>query len=177
MLLTKTTSAVLIPSVFWLAWSAMGRKTAAFLQVALAVAIVPAALTKGYAALVSAMGYGADYKNFFSLNALEDFDWRQSLDTLIELARNCLWIDRVLYPGGPRVLVLAVVWNRKLWSNLSLPRRGSHLRARRLFIFRLAGRIRAALFPRDACADRQDRSADAGRAARTFECSSNSAQS
>ena len=137
MLLTKTTSAVLIPSVFWLAWSAMGRKAAASLRVALAVAIVPAALTRGYAALVSAMGYGADYKYFFSRNALDDFDWRQSLDTLIELARNCLWIDRVLYPVVFAILVLTLVWKRKLWSNALFAASWLALAGQASFIFRL----------------------------------------
>jgi len=133
--LTKTTSAVLIPSVFWLAWSAMGRKAAAFLRVALAVAVVPAALTRGYAVLVSAMGYGADYKYFFSRNALDDFDWSQSFDTLIELGRNCLLVDRVLYPVALVILVLALIWKRSCGPMPSLLRRGSHLRARRLLSF------------------------------------------
>jgi 4-amino-4-deoxy-L-arabinose transferase-like glycosyltransferase len=137
MLLTKTTSAVLIPSVFWLAWSAMGRKAAAFLRVALAVAIVPAALTKGYAVLVSAMGYGADYKYFFSRNALDDFDWSQSLNTLIELLRNCLSIDRVLYPVILVILVLALVWRRKLWANSLFTASWLALAGQASFIFRL----------------------------------------
>ena len=136
-LLTKTTSAVLIPSVFWLAWSAMGRKAAAFLRAALAVAIVPAALVKGYAALVSAMGDAADYNYFFARNALEDFDWSQSLNTLIELARNCLWIDRVLYPTALIILVLALVWKRKLWSNALFTASWLALTGQAAFIFRL----------------------------------------
>ncbi len=137
MLLTKTTSALLIPSVFWLAWSAMGRKTSAFLRVALAVAIVPAALTRGYAALVWAMGYGADYRYFFSRNALDDFDWSQSLDTLVELGRNCLSIDRVLYPVVLVILVLTLVWKRKLWSNSLFAASWLALAGQACFIFRL----------------------------------------
>jgi hypothetical protein len=152
MLLTKTTSAVLIPSVFWLAWSAMGRKAAAFLRVALAVAVVPAALTRGYAVLVSAMGYGADYKYFFSRNALDDFDWSQSLNTLIELARNCLLVDRVLCPVALVILVLALVWKRKLWSNALFYRVVARTCGPGVFYLSPAGRLRTALFPRDACA-------------------------
>ena len=136
-LLTKTTSAVLIPSVFWLAWSAMGRKVAASLRAALAVAIVPAALMKGYAALVSAMGYGADYKYFFFKNAWEDFAWRQSLDTLIDLLHNCFWIDRVLYPVALIILVLTVVWKRMLWSNPLFAASWLALAGHAAFIFRL----------------------------------------
>jgi hypothetical protein len=115
----------------------MGRKAAAFLRVALAVAIVPAALTKGYAVLVSAMGYGADYKYFFSRNALDDFDWSQSLNTLIELLRNCLSIDRVLYPVILVILVLALVWKRKLWANSLFTASWLALAGQASFIFRL----------------------------------------
>lgn len=176
MLLTKTTSAVLIPSVFWLAWSAMGRKLVASLQGALAVAIVPAALTRGYAALVSAMGYGADYKYFFFKNALEDFDWRHGLDTLIDLLRNGLWIDRVLYPVALVILVLAVVSNRKSWSNPLFASSWLAL-AGQAFSLPLARRLRAALFPCDACADRLHRGARVGWRARTFESKSDAVQS
>jgi hypothetical protein len=137
MLLTKTTSAVLIPSVFWLAWSAMGRKAAASLRAALAVAIIPAVSTKGYAALASAMGYGADYKHFFSVNALDDFAWRHCLDTLTQLLRNCLWIDGVLYPVALAILVVAVVWKRKLWSNPLFAASWLALAGQASFLFRL----------------------------------------
>jgi hypothetical protein len=137
MLLTKTTSAVLIPSVFWLAWSATGRKAAAFLRVVVVVAVVPAALTRGYAVLVSAVGYGADYKYFFSRNALDDFDWSQSFDTLIELGRNCLLVDRVLYPVALVILVLALIWKRKLWSNALFVASWLALAGQASFIFRL----------------------------------------
>jgi 4-amino-4-deoxy-L-arabinose transferase-like glycosyltransferase len=137
MLLTKTTSAVLIPSVFWLAWSAMDCKASASLRVVLAVAIVPAALIKGYAALVSAMGYGADYNYFFSRNALDDFAWRQSFDTLIELGRNCLLVDRVLYPVALVILVVTLVWKRKLWSNALFAASWFALAGQASFIFRL----------------------------------------
>jgi hypothetical protein len=117
MLLTKTTAAVAIPAIFWLAWTAMGRTRAALLSVVLAVAVVPAGLLKGYAALAAALGYGGDYRYFFSTNAMPDIDWRQTIPTLAELLRNCFWIDRVLYPVALVILVLTVAWKRKLWRN------------------------------------------------------------
>jgi hypothetical protein len=83
------------------------------------------------------MGYGADYRYFFSRNALEDFDWSQSLDTLIELLRNCLWIDRVLYPLILVILVLTLVWKRKLWSNALFAASWLALAGQASFIFRL----------------------------------------
>jgi hypothetical protein len=117
MMLTKTTSALLVPAVLWFAWSATERTLAGLLRTITAVAVLPAALLKSYSALVSALGYGADFKYFFGVNAMPDIDWRQTLGTLAELLRDCFWIDRVLYPLGLVILLLTVAWKRKLWSN------------------------------------------------------------
>jgi 4-amino-4-deoxy-L-arabinose transferase-like glycosyltransferase len=72
MVLTKTTAALLVPAVFWVAWSAMGRKPVELMRATLAVAVIPAAFLKGYAALTSVLGYGADYRYFFDVNAMPD---------------------------------------------------------------------------------------------------------
>jgi len=100
MLLTKTTSALLVPAVFWMAWSAMGLRPAGLLRAIAAVAVLPAVLVKGYAALVAALGYGADYQYFFGVNAMPDIDWSRTFSTLSNFFQNCIWIDRVLYPVG-----------------------------------------------------------------------------
>lgn len=117
MLLTKTTSAVLIPSIFWLTWSTAGCKLVPFLRATFAVAIIPIAIVKGYSVLVAALGYGADYQSFFDLNSMENYVWPQSFVTLTELLRNSFWIDQVLYPVALAILVVTVFWKRKLWSN------------------------------------------------------------
>lgn len=117
MILTKTTAVLLTPAVFWVLWAALGRRLGGLLRAVAAVVVVPAALVKGYAALVSALGYGADYKYFFDVNAMPDIAWGQTLATLRDLFENCIWIDRVLYPMALVILVLTVAWKRKLWSN------------------------------------------------------------
>ena len=117
MLLTKTTAVMLIPAVFWLAWSAMERRWAGFWRAAVAAAVAPLALVKGYAALVAALGYGADYKYFFDVNAMPELDWRQTAATIGLLFQNCLWVDRVLYPVGLAILAVTVAWKRGLWRN------------------------------------------------------------
>jgi Dolichyl-phosphate-mannose-protein mannosyltransferase len=117
MILTKTTSALLVPAVFWIAWSAMDRKTGGLLRVGVAMALLPAILLKCYAWLMSALGYGADYKYFFDVNAMPDIDWRQTFATLYQLLQNGFWVDRVLFPIGLLILVLTVAWKRKLWRN------------------------------------------------------------
>jgi hypothetical protein len=117
MLLTKTTAALLIPAVGWMAWSSIGRNAPGLLKSIAALILVPAAFVKGYAAFASALGYGADYNYFFGVNAMPDIDWRQTLSTLHDLFLNCFWIDRVLYPVGLVILVVTAAWKRKLWSN------------------------------------------------------------
>jgi hypothetical protein len=135
MMLTKTTAALLVPAVFWVAWAATGRKPAGLLRVTLAVVVFPAALLKGYAALATVEGYGADYKYFFDVNAMPDIEWGQAFSTLSGLIQNCFWIDRVLYPIGLLILVLTVVWKRKSWSNPLFAASWMAIAAQAVFIF------------------------------------------
>jgi hypothetical protein len=119
-LLTKTTIAVLLPAVAWVAfcawpssglgWRALGRAIAA-------VAIAPLALLKLWVLFVSWLGYGADYKYFFGVNAMPDIDWSQSLHWLHDLAVNGFWIDRLLYPLALVILLASVAFKRRLWRN------------------------------------------------------------
>jgi len=136
MLLTKTTGAVLLPAVIWVAWRAMGGRLGGFVRAALAVGAVPAILVKSYAAIAAWMGYGADYKYFFDVNALPDIEWGQTLATLHDFFVNCLWVDRVLYPMGLAILVLTVAWKRKLWSNPLFAASWLVMAAEAVFIFR-----------------------------------------
>lgn len=117
MVLTKTTALLLLPAVLWMAWSAARRTWRSLLRALVFIAVLPAALLTGYSVLVSAMGYGLDYRYFFSVNAMPGLDWGQTFSTLTDLFQNCFWIDRVLYPVGLAVLILALAWRRKLWAN------------------------------------------------------------
>jgi hypothetical protein len=117
MMLTKTTAALLMPAVFWVAWSAMGYKPAGLFKAILTVGVLPAAIFKGYAVLAAKLGYGDDYRYFFDVNAMPDIDWRQTFATLSTFFQNGFWIDRVLYPFLLLILILTVVWKRKLWGN------------------------------------------------------------
>lgn len=117
MLLTKTTSALVIPAAIWIAWCAMERKAAGLARAVVALAVLPAALVKCYEVLIARLGFGQDYHYFFSVNAMPEFDWRQTIPALHDLFLNCFWIDRVLYPVGLCILVMTVAWKRRLWSN------------------------------------------------------------
>jgi hypothetical protein len=135
MMLTKTTAALLVPAALWVAWSAMGLKLGGFVRAVVATMVVPAVLVKGYAALVAAMGYGADYRYFFEVNAMPDIAWEQTLATLRDLFENCFWIDRVLYPVGLAILVVTVAWKRGLWRNPLFAAAWMVLGAQAVFIF------------------------------------------
>jgi hypothetical protein len=117
MVLTKPTGALLAPAILWMAWRAMGGTLGGFARAVLAVAAIPVVLLEGYAGLVKALGYGADYKYFFDVNAMPDIAWKQSFATLAELSGNCFWVDRVLFPAGLAILVLSLAWKRELWRN------------------------------------------------------------
>lgn len=135
MMLTKTTAALLTPAVGWVLWSALGRRPGGLVRSVAAVVVVPAALVKGYALLASALGYGADYRYFFDVNAMPDIAWAQTLGTLRDLFENGIWLDRVLYPVGLAILVVTVAWKRKLWSNPLFAASWMVLAAVAVFIF------------------------------------------
>jgi hypothetical protein len=135
MILTKTTAVLLIPAIFWIAWSAMGRKATGLWRVGIAAAFLPAVFLKCYAWLVSAMGYGADYNYFFGVNAMPDIEWRQTFATLYQLLQNGFWIDRVLFPVGLVILVLTIVWKRRLWSNPLFAASWIAIAAQAVFVF------------------------------------------
>jgi hypothetical protein len=117
MMLTKTTSALLIPAILWMAWWARGRSIRGFLVIAGAAGVVPLALVKGYSMVVARLGYGADYSYFFGVNGMPDIDWKQTYSTMVTLFQNCFWVDRVLYPVSLVILLVALLWKRKLWAN------------------------------------------------------------
>ena len=135
MMLTKTTAAVLLPAVFWIAWSATGRRLPGLVRASLAVVVFPALLLKGYAAVVSALGYGAEFSYFFGVNASPEIDWPQTLATLREFFQDCFWIDRILYPAALAIVLLTVAWKRKLLSNPLFTASWIVLAAQAVFIF------------------------------------------
>jgi 4-amino-4-deoxy-L-arabinose transferase-like glycosyltransferase len=110
MLLTKTTALVLLPAVFWL----LLRKS---LRSALLVAAVAGAATGMYLWIVLRSRYAADYHYFFDINALADVELGRTGFYLLQLFRNGMWIDRILYPAGLASLLLSLVWLRQLWRN------------------------------------------------------------
>jgi Dolichyl-phosphate-mannose-protein mannosyltransferase len=110
MVLTKTTSLALLPSLFWLLWKRN-------LRALLTVTTLACAVLGLYFFLVLRSRYAGDYHYFFDINALADVDLGRTWSLLKQLFRNCLWIGRILYPASLAVLILSVVCLRRLWRN------------------------------------------------------------
>ena len=137
--LTKTTAVTFLPALAWIVFCADASERSRLvraLRTVLAVGVLPALLVKGYALLVARLGYGADWNYFFDVNAMEDIHWDQAGATLWELAQNCMWIDRILYPLGLAILVLSLVWMRRLWRNPLFAAAWIALAGQAAFIFR-----------------------------------------
>jgi hypothetical protein len=118
-LLTKTTALVLLPAVAWLTWPAMKpRLTTRHRIVALVVVgMASTVLVRGYVALVFRSGFGADYKYFFDINQVEEIDWKQTIPIVLDLLKQCLWVDRIAYPLAILAVLAACFWLRRLWRN------------------------------------------------------------
>jgi hypothetical protein len=120
-LLTKTTSAVLIPAIAWIAFRSarrgQTRVSLALFRALIATVAAPLALLKLWSLFVSWFGYGADYNFFFTVNALPEVEWPQTLHWLHDFALNGLWIDRLLYPAALVILLASIVVWRALWRN------------------------------------------------------------
>jgi 4-amino-4-deoxy-L-arabinose transferase-like glycosyltransferase len=110
MVLTKTTSLALLPSIFWLLWKRN-------LRVFLTVTTLAAAVLGLYSLLVLRSRYAGDYHYFFNINALADVELGRTGSLLHQLFHNCLWVDRILYPASIAVLILSLICLRRLWRN------------------------------------------------------------
>jgi hypothetical protein len=110
MALTKTTSLVLLPAVFWLLWKKNPRAT-------LGVGALAGVLFSSYLLIVLRSSYADDFHFFFDMNALANVEIRRTGSFLLQLLRNGLWVDRILYPAALAVLLLSLGWFRQLWRN------------------------------------------------------------
>lgn len=110
MVLTKTTSLALLPSIVWLLWKRN-------LRALLTVSTLAGAILGLYFLLLLRSRYAGDYHYFFAINALADVELARTGSLLKQLFRHGLWIDRILYPASLAVLVLSLIWLRRLWRN------------------------------------------------------------
>jgi hypothetical protein len=112
--LTKTTAVVLVPAALWLLWMATKKR---FLLATLLVGAVTGAGIGIYLFAVLNSRYADDYHYFFDINALADVERGHTAFLFRQLLRHSMWIDPILYPAALAVLLLALVWLRRLWRN------------------------------------------------------------
>ena len=117
MLLTKTTSAVVLPAVLWISWNAIRTRRFAARKAFCAVIAAPLIMTAGYFLLLMHSEYRSDIQYFFSVNGLSDLSWRASFMAIPRVVANGMWIDRILYPAALVSLALSLVRYRQLWRN------------------------------------------------------------
>jgi hypothetical protein len=110
LLLTKTTALVLLPALCWLVWKRNAR------ALLLILGVTGAAMALFLFAVLHSR-YAVDYRYFFTINGMEEIDWKQTGCFLEQLFENGLWVDRVLYPASLLALVLALTVLRNLWKN------------------------------------------------------------
>jgi 4-amino-4-deoxy-L-arabinose transferase-like glycosyltransferase len=110
MVLTKTTALVLLPALFWLLWKKNPRAILGIIPLSGASIAI-------YLFIVLRSRYVDDFHYFFDINALADVEIGRSGSFLLQLFRNSMWIDRILYPAALAVLLLSLVWLRQLWRN------------------------------------------------------------
>jgi 4-amino-4-deoxy-L-arabinose transferase-like glycosyltransferase len=110
MVFTKTTAVVLLPAVLWLLWKKSPRAT-------LAVIAIAGIVIATYLFTVLKSRYADDFHYFFDINALADVEIGRTGSFLLQLFRNGMWIDRILYPTALAVLLLSLLWWRQLWRN------------------------------------------------------------
>jgi hypothetical protein len=100
----------LLPSILWLLWK---RNLRALLTVSALAGVVLGT----YFLLLLRSRYAGDYHYFFDINALADVELKRTGSLVKQLFRHGLWIDRILYPASLAVLVLSLIWLRRLWRN------------------------------------------------------------
>ncbi|HEY4358070.1 MAG TPA: glycosyltransferase family 39 protein [Acidobacteriaceae bacterium] len=135
LVLTKTTAALLLPAVFWLAWRNQPDKPAAAIRSFCALFLAPAGIFALYRCAVEHWGLGDDFRYFYEENGMPDIDWSHSWSTLTALAHHGFWIDRGLYPAALFVTLLALLRYKELWRNPLFTAAWISIAAQAAFIF------------------------------------------
>jgi Dolichyl-phosphate-mannose-protein mannosyltransferase len=117
LVLTKTTAVLLLPAVLWIVWTGTDRESKHFIGAVLLIGAVSAIVLKAYVAFAILHGFGTDYHYFFAVNQPEDIPWRRTFGIIAGILKDCMWIDRILYPLGLLMMISATLWDRRLWRN------------------------------------------------------------
>ena len=121
MVLTKTTGLFLIPSVFWILWSAFGFRIRLFLFHAVPAASIGLGIWLGYFLAVVRPHYLLDYRYLFSANAYTGITLKNFFGVLFWTLHGGFWMGRLLYWLALASTVLALARVRYLRSHPLIP--------------------------------------------------------
>jgi hypothetical protein len=121
LILTKTTAVFLMPAIFYMVWARSGYRLPRFLQLAIPPATFGIALWLVYFAGFVRPHYLEDYRYLFSANAYTGVELEPFATVVLNAIGDGMWMGHVLYPVFFVVLVLALFWRPRLFTQPLFP--------------------------------------------------------
>jgi hypothetical protein len=121
MVLTKTTAVCLMPAVFYMVWARSGYGVRRFLRLALPPAALGLAFWLAYFVGFVHPHYLEDYRYLFSANAYTGIELQPLATVVLNAIGDGMWMGHVLYPVFFGVLVLALFWRPRLFTQPLFP--------------------------------------------------------
>ncbi len=119
--LTKTTGVCLMPAVFYMVWARSGYGIRRFLRLAIPPAALGIALWLVYFIGFVHPHYLEDYRYLFSANAYTGVELQPLATIVLNAIGDGMWMGHILYPAFFIVLVLALFWRPRLFTQPLFP--------------------------------------------------------
>ena len=119
--LTKTTGVCLMPAVFYMVWARSGYGIRRFLRLAIPPATLGIALWLVYFFGFVHPRYLEDYRYLFSANAYTGIELQPLATVVLSAIGDGKWIGYVIYPAFFAVLMLALFWRPRLFTQPLFP--------------------------------------------------------
>jgi hypothetical protein len=119
--LTKTTGVCLMPAIFYMVWARSGYGIRRFLQLAIPPAALGIALWVVYFIGFVHPHYLEDYRYLFSANAYTGVELEPLATVVLNAIHDGLWMGHILYPAFFVVLVLALFWRPRVFTQPLFP--------------------------------------------------------
>jgi hypothetical protein len=117
MVLTKTTAVFLMPAVAYMVWARAGYRLRSGLRMSLVPAAVALILWLAYFLLLVRPHFLADFHYLFSANAYTGIALQPLETVVLNTITDGMWMGHILYPAFFVVLVLALFWRPRLFTN------------------------------------------------------------
>lgn len=121
LVLTKTTAICLFPAVFYMLWANASYRLRPFVRLALPPAAIGLALWSAYYFGFVRPHYLEDYRYLFSANAYTGFELQPFATVVLNTIKDGAWMGHVIYPAFFIVVVLALFWRPRLFTDPLFP--------------------------------------------------------